>query len=52
MNILQEVIREHSSAMRDRIIRYVGKNPKRFEDLVRTFLGGPNRVTQRASCDP
>ena len=49
MNILQEVLKEHSSAMRDRVVRYVGKNPQRFEELVKIFLGGHYRVTQRAS---
>ena len=49
MNIVQEVLREHSRAMRDRVVRYVGKNPARFKELVAIFLKGPYRVTQRAS---
>ena len=49
MNIVQEVLREHSKAMCDRVVRYVGKNPARFAELVSVFLKGPYRVTQRAA---
>ena len=49
MNIIQEVLREHSKAMRDRVVRYVGKSPARFAELVSVFLKGPYRVTQRAA---
>ena len=48
MNIVQEVLREHSKAMCDRVVRYVGDNPRHFEQLVAVFLKGPYRVTQRA----
>ncbi|HRI78954.1 MAG TPA: hypothetical protein PLR06_05400 [Cyclobacteriaceae bacterium] len=49
MNTLQEVLREHSKTMHDRVVRYVGNNPIRFKELVDTFLKGPYRVTQRAA---
>ncbi len=49
MNIVQEVLREHSKAMCDRVVDHVGENPKRFGELVSAFLNGPYRVTQRAS---
>src|SRR5882672_1233429 len=48
MNILQELLREHSKAMCNRIVRYVGNNPARFKELVDLFLKGPYRITQRA----
>ena len=48
MNILQEVLKEHSKAMCNRVVNYVGGDPDHFEDLVSTFLKGPYRVTQRA----
>src|SRR5262245_5811330 len=48
MNILEEVRKEHSKAMCDRIVNYVGTDPRRFARLVEVFLGGPYRVTQRA----
>ena len=49
MNIVQEVLREHSKAMCDRVVNFVGKDPKRFGELVNAFLKGPYRVTQRAA---
>lgn len=49
MNIVQEVLREHSKAMCDRVVSYVGKSPGRFDELVNAFLKGPYRVTQRAA---
>lgn len=49
MNIVDEVLREYSKAMKDRVIRYVGQNPARFTELIDAFLKGPYRVTQRAA---
>ena len=49
MNLLAEVQREHSKAVCDRIVRYVGGRPDRFRELIAIFLAGPYRVTQRAS---
>jgi hypothetical protein len=48
MNIVEVVLKEHSKAMKDRVIRYVGHNPARFKELVEVFLNGPYRVTQRS----
>lgn len=48
MNIVQEVLKEHSKAMCDRIVKYVGNDRVRFNELVNVFLKGPYRVTQRA----
>lgn len=49
MNIVQEVLKEHSKAMCGRIVKYVGKDRTRFSELVTVFLKGPYRVTQRAA---
>lgn len=49
MNILAELEKEHSLAMRKKIVRYVGTNPQRFAKLVDVFLAGPYRITQRAA---
>jgi hypothetical protein len=49
MNIVQEILREHSRTMRDKIVGYVGRSPSRFAELVKVFMAGPYRVTQRAA---
>jgi hypothetical protein len=49
MNLLAELSREHSSAMRNRIVAFVGQKKDRFGELVEIFLAGPYRVTQRAA---
>ncbi len=49
MNIVHELLREHSKSMCDHVVTYVGKNPVRFKELVNAFLNGPYRVTQRAA---
>ncbi|MBL7872384.1 MAG: HEAT repeat domain-containing protein [Cyclobacteriaceae bacterium] len=49
MNLLNEIRSEHSRDQMLRIVGYVGSSPKRFADLVKIFLTGPYRVTQRAA---
>lgn len=49
MNLLQTLLREHSKAMCREVVAYVGHNPGRFEELVKLFLKGPYRVSQRAA---
>lgn len=49
MNLLEMLSREHSRAQRDKIVRYVGTDPKRLAALVNVFLNGPYRITQRAA---
>ncbi len=48
VDIRQSLIREHSKQQTTRIVKYVGKSPERFAELVQVFLQGPYRVTQRA----
>jgi hypothetical protein len=47
MNIKEAALKEHSKAQCDKIVKYVGKDPKKFSQLVNVFLQGPYRVTQR-----
>jgi hypothetical protein len=49
MNLVDTILKEHSTRQRNKIVAYVGKNPKRFAELVKVFLNGPYRVTQRAA---
>ena len=49
MNLLNEVLREHSRPQMLKIVQYVGTDPEKFEELVHLFLTGPYRVTQRAA---
>jgi hypothetical protein len=49
MNIRSKILEEHSKAQTTKIVKFIGKNPRRFKKLVDVFLGGPYRVTQRAA---
>lgn len=49
MDLLKEIDREHSRAMRNRIVAFVGQKKAHFAQLVGVFLAGPYRVTQRAA---
>jgi hypothetical protein len=49
VDLKTQILKEHSKANCDRIVRFVGNNQKRFADLVDVYLAGPNRVTQRAA---
>jgi hypothetical protein len=49
MKLLAALLREHSKAQRNRIVAFVGTDPDRFGELVKLFLAGPYRVTQRAA---
>ncbi|MEI9921562.1 MAG: hypothetical protein WDO14_22645 [Bacteroidota bacterium] len=48
MNLVAELGKKHSLATKNKIIRYVGTNTKRFDDLVKIFLGDTYRLTQWA----
>jgi hypothetical protein len=49
MNLKVQILKEHSKANRDAIVKYVGNKPGRFAELVAVYLAGPYRVTQRAA---
>lgn len=49
MNLEAELLREHSKRQCTKIVKYVGDNTARFAQLVKLFLQGPYRITQRAA---
>ncbi len=48
MDLIKEILDEHSKAQAHKLADYVGNNPTRFKSLLDVFLGGSYRVTQRA----
>ncbi len=48
MNLLKEILKEHSKAQTFKITTWVGNDPLRFNELINLFLEGSYRVTQRA----
>lgn len=40
MNLVEEILKEHSKKQKDKIVNYVGNNPDRFAQLVDVFLQG------------
>ena len=49
MNILYEILKEHSKKQSLKIAAYIGNNPTRFAVLMKLFLFGEYRVVQRAA---
>jgi len=49
MNLKESILAEHSRKNCNRIIKYVGNNQVRFDELVKLFLNSDYRVIQRAS---
>ena len=49
MDIRKNLEAEHSRAMTTRIIRYVGEDQKRFDELLKLVLEGDFTMAQRAS---
>jgi hypothetical protein len=48
MNLVAELQKRHTIAIKNRIIRYIGTDAKRFGELVKIFLGDNYRLTQWA----
>jgi hypothetical protein len=48
MNLREAVLKEHSRRQTDKIIKYVGSDQKKFDELVNLFLHDEYRVVQRA----
>ena len=48
MDLVTELKKKHSLATKNKIIRYVGSNAKRFDELMKIFLGDTYRLTQWA----
>ncbi len=49
MNLVDQILAEYSKKQRDKIVKYIGNDEKRFAQLIDIFLKGPYRVTQRAA---
>ena len=49
MNLVEEILQEHTKKQKDKIVNYIGHDPKKFAELVHVFLRGSYRVTQRAA---
>jgi hypothetical protein len=49
MDIAKELLKEHSKRQTSKVVNYIGNDPKRFNSLIKIFLAGPHRVTQRAA---
>jgi hypothetical protein len=49
MNLLKLILKEHSKATTSKIVGYIGSDEARFASLVKIFMQGPYRVTQRAA---
>ncbi len=49
MNILKELQKDFNKATCNRIVTYIGDDPKRFSILVDAFLNSEYRINQRAA---
>ena len=49
MKLIELLKKENSKRQKDRIVAYIGNEPKRFKELVDIYLEGPYRITQRAA---
>ena len=49
MNLREEILKEHSKAQCNKIVKWVGKDQERFIELFNLFLHDEYRVTQRAA---
>jgi hypothetical protein len=49
MDIREALRTEHSKRQTDAIAKYIGKDPKRFAELMAIFFEGEYRLTQRAA---
>jgi hypothetical protein len=49
MDLKAALLEEHSKAQCEKIVRYIGNDKQRFDELMRLFFAGEYRVTQRAA---
>ncbi len=49
MNLVKEILYEHSKTQKNKIVRYVVNDAKCFAKLVDIFLAGPPRISQHAA---
>lgn len=48
MILRETILAEHSKAQTEKIVKWIGSNQQRFDELFRLFLNDEYRVTQRA----
>ena len=48
MNLREEILKEHSKKQAAKIEKWIGRDQKKYDALVKLFLKGEYRVTQRA----
>ena len=49
MNIKTALLKQHSKKQCDAIVKFIGKNPERFAELMKCFFENEYRVSQRAA---
>lgn len=49
MDLKKTLEKGHSKTQTDAIVSYIGNNKNRFKALVKVYLEGPYRITQRAA---
>ncbi len=49
MNLESEILEEHSKRNTIRLAKWIGSDKKRFKELMKIFLKGEYRVTQRSA---
>ncbi len=49
MVLRDEILREHSKAQCEKIVKYAGNSKRRFNDLLSLFLNGEYSIIQRAA---
>jgi hypothetical protein len=49
MDLQKELIKAHNKQQAEKITRFIGSDPARFACLIKIYLQGPYRITQRAS---
>jgi hypothetical protein len=49
MELQKALLKEHSKAQNEKIVKWVGNDKKRFAELMRLFFNGEYRLTQRAA---
>ena len=49
MKLREEILKEHSKAQCTKIVKWVGSNQQRFDELFDLFLNDEYRVVQRAA---
>jgi hypothetical protein len=49
MNLRDELLKQHSKAQTDRVVKYVGEDKARMKELMQLFMSNEDKVTQRAA---